>query len=111
MPLFRCLECRAKFEAAAPGCAACGIDPAARREDEGVVVQLVVTHFDPPTKRAGRGKGHAACDPKVKVGRPGLAFTGEPDAVNCPACKAGAEFMAAGGVSNGAVPLRVGPKK
>jgi hypothetical protein len=109
MPLFRCLECRKEFEAALPACTACGIDPAADPRDADLVVPLVTVHFDPPTRRTGRGCGHAACDPKLKVGA-GAAFSGEPRAVNCAACKASAPFVASGGVANSFVNLPLTPK-
>jgi DNA-directed RNA polymerase subunit RPC12/RpoP len=111
MPLYRCLECNRQFEAAKPVCAECGIDPEKDKRDEGVVVELMTIHFDPPTKRAGRGHNYAACDPKLKVGHPRCQFTSEPDAVNCAKCKETEAFKASGGFSNGAVPMKVGPLK
>lgn len=104
MSLFRCLECRAEFEAPVPACAACGIDPAKDPRDADLVAPLVTIHFDPPHRRKGRGMGHAACNPGLKVGHPGCAFTGEPLAVNCAKCKASAAFVAAEGAGNGIAP-------
>jgi len=101
MPLYRCLECRAEFEADKPACARCGIDPATDPRDADIVVPLVTVHFDPPSKRRGRGLGHAACDPQIRFGAVGAAFTSEPGSVNCAACKASEVFLAAGGASNG----------
>lgn len=93
MPLFRCLECNTDFEAAKPACAACGIDPEQHPRDAGVVVPLIPIHFDAPGRRAGVGVGYAACDPKLKVGRPKCGFTGERDAVNCAKCKLTDAFL------------------
>lgn len=104
MPLFRCLECRAEFEATQPACVACGIDPAADQRDADMVVPLMVHHFDAPGRRAGRGVGFAACNPKLKVGSPKCMFTGEPGSVNCPKCKLTEVFLAAGGLSAGPDP-------
>lgn len=101
MPLFRCTACQGEFEAARPACAACGLDPEADPRDKGAVVSLVTVHFDAPGRRPGVGVGHAACDPRLKVGRPRCAFSGEPSAVNCPKCKATEAFAAAGGDSAG----------
>ncbi len=113
MPLYRCLECQREFEAAKPACAECGIDPATNPGDAGAVVPLVLIHFDPPTKRAGRGLGYAACDARVKVGAPKCGFSGHPKAVNCPRCKATEAFLAAGEDGSGLVDAvaerRVGP--
>ncbi len=87
MKLFRCYNCKREFEAAAPACTPCGIDPVAHPRDAGIVVPLVLHHFDPPGRRPGVGLNHAACDPKIKAGTRGLAFTGEAEHVNCPKCK------------------------
>lgn len=109
MPLFRCLECNREFEALKPACAECGVDPEKDARDVGVVQEIKTHHFDPPSRREGRGMGHAACDPKLKVGHPACMFTGEPSSVNCPKCKASEAFVAAGGLSNGAVAMKTGP--
>ena len=105
MPLFRCLNCHAEFESARPACEACGVgaDGDPRTADQ--IVKLETIHFDPPTAVAGRGKGVAACDAKLRVGARGCGFTGEPDVVNCAACKKTEAYTAAGGVSAGAVPM------
>ncbi len=105
MPLYRCLSCGGQFEAAKPACAVCGIDPAADPRDGEAIVELVLHHFDPPSKRPGRGLGCAACNPKIRVGVPKCAFTGEPEHVNCAACRATAAYAAANGASNGAAAL------
>lgn len=93
MPTFRCYLCPGPkgipgldFTADKPVCPTCGVDPGADPRDAGVVVKLQVIHFDPP-RRPGRGYGHAACDPKLKVGAGGVVATGEPSVVNCPACR------------------------
>lgn len=99
MPLFRCLNCNAEFEAPRAACAACELD-AANPRDADYLMPLVTVHFDPPTKVAGRGKNHPACDPKLR----GAVMTGEPSAVTCAACKASEAFAAAGGASNGIAP-------
>ena len=109
MPLYKCYQCGKVFDAAKPVCEACGIDAEADVRDTDVVQELKLHHFDPPSRRAGRGLGYAACDPKIKVGAPKCMFTGEPDAVNCPKCKATEVYVAANGVSNGAVAMKVGP--
>lgn len=105
--LFRCLNCAKDFEAEKPACAGCGVDPAADPRDAGLIVPLVLTHFDPPAQRVGRGRGHAACDPKLRVGSPRCAFTGEPAAVNCPDCQKAEAFVASDGVSNGAEAMKL----
>lgn len=111
MPLFRCLNCSREFDAARPSCSACGLDPATNPRHTDLFVPLLLHHFDPPTNVPGIGKGHAACDPAIKCGRPGMMFTGEPGAVNCPKCKATEAFVAANGLSTGAVPLGVSRKQ
>lgn len=112
MKLYRCLNCSAEFEADRPACAKCDIDPAKDPRDKDIVVPLVLIHFDPPGKRVGQGAGHAACDPKIRVGSPKCAFSGEPTAVNCAACKATAVYIAQDGDSYGslAMPLSPNPK-
>ena|SRR6185437_11427644 len=90
--LFRCNMCKREFEAAKPACTDCGLDPAKQPRDAHLLVELVTIHFDAPTKVPGRGVGHAACDPRKKVGFG--HFSGERRAVSCPACKASPAFMA-----------------
>ncbi len=111
LKLYRCLNCKREFEADKPACEPCGLDPAKNPRDAQYVAELTVVHFDPPTKVVGRGKNYAACDPRLKIGRPDTQFTGEPTAVTCKACKAVAEYRAAetGETPVGAVaaPLRL----
>lgn len=63
----------------------------------GNVVPVEVLHFEPPATAAlyGRsGRGTIACNPATKViGSPGLRFTGEPLAVNCPECMKTPEYL------------------
>lgn len=108
--LYRCLVCTREFEADKPACEACGIDPATDPRNKDVIVPLVTHHFDPPSKVPGRGLGHAACNPRLRIGTPKCAFTGEPESVNCAACKASAQFLAADGLSAGAVEIPLTPK-
>ena len=63
------------------------------------VVELRVLHFEPPLTKSmfGRaGRGTIACNPEVKVTNPDeskrVFATGEPLAVNCPACKETEEY-------------------
>ena len=91
MQLYRCLNCTndkglpgKEFEAKNPECPVC-------QADGNLVVQLECIHFDPPSGKPGRGKRHAACNPKLKIGSMGVAglmMSGEPSAVNCKACQA-----------------------
>lgn len=93
MPLYRCLNCRREFELDKPACSHCGLDPAADPRDAQSLVELVVIHFDAPHRSVtGRGVGHAACDPKLKVGS-GVVATGEKKAVNCRKCKASPAYL------------------
>ena len=96
MPLFRCTVCRRDFEGDRAKCDPCGIDPLLNPRHADRVIPLVTVHLDPPSHVPGIGLGHAACDPAVKTGRPGEAFTGEKSAVNCPRCKASEAFRADG---------------
>jgi hypothetical protein len=107
--LYRCYGCMGEFESDRPACEACGIDPVKDTRDKGVVVPLVTIHFDPPSRREGQGLGCAACDPKLKIGVPRCAFTSEPDAVNCAACKATEVFAAQDGFSYGALAIPLAP--
>lgn len=106
MALFRCLNCRAEFEAAAPACAPCGLDAAKSPRDAELVVKLETIHFDPPSGVAGRGLNHAACDPRLTLGG-GRRFTGEPGSVTCAKCKQTEAYTAADGAANGAIDLTV----
>lgn len=87
---FRCYDCGHEFEAEgkAPACPECGA------AGEQAIAKLETIHFDPPAVEPNpekphvrRGKHHAACDEKIKVGRGGR-FSGEPTAVTCAKCKA-----------------------
>ena len=112
MPLFRCLNCMNEFTAEKPSCADCELDPAKDKRHAEFFLPLLIHHFDPPTKVEGIGKGHAACDSRIKVGRiykPKCMFTGETSAVNCPACKATDEFKKAEGSSPGMIAIPVKP--
>lgn len=113
MPVFRCLNCKNEIEALSPSCAACELDPAKNPGDADYFAKVETMHFDPPTKVAGRGKNFAACNPKLKVGAAGHRFTGDPEVVNCAACKASEAFLAANGETNGvaAIKLQPVPKK
>lgn len=111
--LYRCYLCPGPkgtpgldFTADKPVCPACGADPATDPRDAGAVVRLEVLHFDPPSGRPHRGRGHAACNPALKVGAGGVLATGEPSVVNCPACRAAAAWTLASGWS---VPPAVPP--
>lgn len=106
MPRYRCLNCKAEFDAPRPACAPCGLDATANPRDAQLLAELAVVHFDPPSKVEGRGLGRAACDPAVKYGGD-RRFTGEPAAVTCPACKASQAFAAAGGANNGVAAIPV----
>lgn len=108
--LWRCLQCKKEFEAAAPACTDCEIDPKKDPRDKDLIVEMRLIHFDPPSKREGRGLGYAACNPGLKVGRGNHGFTGEPDAVTCAKCKATEVYATAEG-SNGAVELKVAELK
>lgn len=87
--LFRCTNCEdpvsrrpgVEFEAAGPTCPTCGGGPRH-------VAELAVVHYDPPSGRVMEGLNHAACDPKVRLGRPGFVMTGLAAAVTCRACRA-----------------------
>jgi len=122
MRLFRCRNCNREFRADVPACEACGLDAAKDPRDAELVVPLALIHLDPPTHVEGRGRGHAACDPKLKAaakdpralapGEPVVMFTSEPTAANCPACKVTPEYAAALAGETPVRPsaaLRVGP--
>lgn len=94
MPLYRCLNCLR--EAESPTCEPCGLDSAKDPKDARSIVELCILHFDPPHPTVrGRGLGHAACDPRMKVGT-GAMYTGEKSVVNCPACKESSAFTSKG---------------
>lgn len=102
MAFWRCTNCKAEFEADAPKCEACELDPSTNAADGQYFMPLVVVHFDPPTKVAGRGKNHPACDPKVRFGT--VTLTSHPGAVTCQACKETDAYKAAGGEPGGINP-------
>ncbi len=97
MPTFRCYDCRHEFEvdgAKLSECPECGASGDSR------IAKLEVIHFDPPAVEPSpdrphirRGKHHAACNEKLKVGR-GARFSGETGAVTCEECKATEAFQA-----------------
>lgn len=111
MPLYRCTNCQnpdtgldgRDFEAAKPLCPHCDADA---RD----VVAIATIHFDPPSKRRGRGENVAACNPAIKVGRgKDVMFSGEREAVTCPACRASAKFAAAPPAEGREFPARFTP--
>lgn len=91
-------------------CPSCGIKDGDRGSH--LLVLLDVIHFDAPAKAAegtarataanatgaslamAFGTGHAACDP-AKVTAGGGMFTGAPEAVTCPQCRASEAFRRA----------------
>ena len=112
LKLFRCSNPRCRdtvpgrrpepftFAATDPVCPKCQTD---QRGRFGRLVQrLVCIHFDPPAHIPGFGLGTRACNPDVGIQvaggpdgtddnwmpNPFHAGTAEPDAVNCPACRA-----------------------
>lgn len=71
------------FWSTEPVCPKCGADQR-KEDDHGIIVTLTVIHLDPPHPKyahMGRGAGYRACDQKFRGMR-----TGDPRAVNCPAC-------------------------
>lgn len=94
MPVYRCANCQEEAEHPAPGkCLPCGLDAKEEPRDAASLVELAVIHFDPPHKAIkGRGKGHAACNPKLKIGRGVAHATGEREHVTCPGCKFSTAF-------------------
>lgn len=107
--IVRCNNCKGEFESPTLACAKCGLDPAKNPRDAEWLVKLEVIHFDPPTNVAGRGKNHAACDPKLTLGG-NRRFTGEPVAVTCAKCKASDVYKAANGEANGTIDIIAVPK-
>ncbi len=95
---FRCYNCDNEhgnpgldFLGDEPKCPQCGLDGTDKRYKH-LFAALKVIHFDAPdpslvkgSGRITRGVGHAACNPEIKVGK--VMASGEPNAVNCPACK------------------------
>lgn len=108
MKMFRCLQCNREFEAEKPACVECGVDSQKDPADRGIVQEIAMIHFDPPSRRPGQGLGYAACDSKKKIGTPKCQFTGEPTAVTCKACQESEAFKAADGMSNGPAAMKVG---
>lgn len=76
------------FWAAKPVCPKCGTDGA---KCSHVVIALTVVHFDPPSNVEGRGLRIMACTRRPYGA--GEAVTGHPEAVNCQACQATAEWQ------------------
>lgn len=85
MRLYRCNNCGQTFEETRPRCQKCNIDPAQNPRFRGIVVLLEIIHWDPPTHIQNIGQGLLACDPSKPV--LGHRASGEPGAVNCPACR------------------------
>lgn len=93
MPTFRCYDCDTEFEDKTPAVTAkLPICPSCGAIGEQRLARLELIHFDPPAipydperPHIRRGKHHAACDEKIKVGRGGM-FSGEPNAVTCKVC-------------------------
>lgn len=100
MKKYRCMLCAGDrglpgrdFQAEKPACPNCGLDSTADPRDAQYIVELATVHFDPPF-HAKRGNGHAACDKSLTLGKVS-AMTGEPDCVNCDACRKTPEWMKA----------------
>jgi hypothetical protein len=95
--LYRCYNCTdatdmpgKDFAADLPKCPYCGLDGSPGTRFENRIVQLRAIHFDPPhptVKNAGTGL--PACG-RPRVGN--MAMSGDPDAVNCPACRESAAW-------------------
>lgn len=107
--LIRCGNCTREFEAPKLACEPCGLDATTNPRDADILTELVAIHFDPPTRIKGRGKNHAACDPKLRAGA--VRVTSAPTAVTCTACKASKEFTDADGADNGAAPINTSRRK
>lgn len=71
------------FTADVPVCPKCKVDARQPRFSH-LIVPLVIIHFDPPSQVPGYGVGELACDGKPSAGR---MATGDPEVVNCPACR------------------------
>ncbi len=112
MPIYRCENCGGEAEHPTPKCVPCGLDAKAEPRAAAVLTELATIHFDPPhPKVTGWGLGHAACDPKIKIGHDDARFSGQRDAVNCQRCKTSALYAAAEGVTPGVrEDMKVGPK-
>jgi hypothetical protein len=72
------------FTADVPVCDKCNVDGRNPRFAS-LISPVVVIHFDPPSAVPGYGEGHLACNPTQGIR--GHMATGDPDAVNCPACR------------------------
>jgi hypothetical protein len=84
------------FWAAEPVCPKCKCD-ARKPRMGGVVIPLVVLHFEPPVAGIdGMGTGFLACNERVKVGASSsVRVTGDPTVVTCPDCKLTEAYRAA----------------
>lgn len=83
------------FEAEVPVCPSCGTDgslPAFRT----CVIERIVIHYEPPSAFHGIGTGVTLCDGlaahRLHLRRPMEQATADPAVVNCPVCKAHADF-------------------
>lgn len=78
------------FMAVDPVCDKCGIDRRDPRFTQ-IITPVVVVHYDPPSPVDGVGQRTLAC-----TGKPiaGFRATGDPEAVNCPACQASEAWQA-----------------
>lgn len=78
------------FTADVPVCPKCGVD-ARQPRFANLIVTRTLIHFDPPSGVVpGYGKNVCVCDGKPLGGR---VSSGDPDAVNCPACRESAEWQ------------------
>lgn len=98
MKLWKCYNCPSSsgvpgrdFTAATPVCPACGLDGTDKRLNH-LIVPCKIIHFDAPHPIAkDRGVGVLACGTPWKGG---LRVSGDPVAVNCPACVASESYRA-----------------
>lgn len=89
MKLWKCYACfDAKgrpgkgFSAPKPECPWCGASTL-----RGMVAEVSVIHFDPPSGIPNVGSNDAACNPGIRLGGGKVMLTGEPSAVTCVKCK------------------------
>lgn len=98
MALWRCnsLKCEGKtFLSERPKCPVCGLDAEADARFADVIIKLTIIHFDPPSGVVrGRGKNVTLCDgtPVRSLGKKHEQASGDPEAVNCQACRAHKDF-------------------
>jgi hypothetical protein len=90
MKLWRCTHCGTDFEAEEFYCEKCDLDPKADPRLEQFAQELVVLHYEPPSRFRGLGIGRIACNLNASVA--GLRRTGDPLAVNCSRCKETEQF-------------------